>query len=137
MKLVVDASVAVKWVVLEEGRAEALQRTAGEELLAPDFALVEAASILWKKVRLGQLDAEQAQRGLDFIAGAFSTLVPTQQLVFRALAISLEQDHPVYDCLYLACAEIEQAQLPTADKRLAGISAAAGCITTVLGQTQP
>lgn len=45
-----DASVAVKWVVLEEGRGEALRRTAGLELAGPDFVLVEAANILWARM---------------------------------------------------------------------------------------
>lgn len=137
MKLVIDASVAVKWVVREEGRAEALQRTAGQELLAPDFVLVESANILWKKVRLAQLDAEHARRGLEFIAGAFAMLVPAKGLAPRALAMSMEYDHPVYDCLYLACAEAEEAQLLTADRRLAAMCAIAGRNAIVLGQATP
>lgn len=119
MKLVVDASVAVKWVVAEEGRAEALQQTAGEQLVAPEFVLVEAANILWKKVRLHELDAEQAQRGLSFIVGAYEQLVPTSALIDNAFSFALAFDHPVYDCLYLACAEQQGVDLLTADARFA------------------
>lgn len=32
---------------------------------------------------------------------------------------SLDVDHPVYDCLYLACAEATESRLVTADKKLA------------------
>ena len=111
MKLVVDASVAVKWVVAEEGRAEALRRTAGQELIAPEFVLIEVSNILWKKVRLRHLDREQAQRGLEFVAGAYERLLPTSQLIHQALFLALELDHPVYDCLYLACSDAENAKL--------------------------
>jgi predicted nucleic acid-binding protein len=118
VKFVVDASVAVKWVVQEEGRSDALRHAAGGQLIAPEFVLVEVASILWKKRRLGQLDAEQAQRGLAFVTGAYERLVPTGELIARALALAIELDHPAYDCLYLACAELEEADLLTADARL-------------------
>lgn len=119
MKLVVDASVAIKWVVAEEGRAEALRQTAGEELVAPEFVLVEAANILWKKVRRRELDAEQAQRGLSFITGAYGQLVPTGALIDSAFSLALAFDHPVYDCLYLACAEQQGVDLLTADAKFA------------------
>jgi predicted nucleic acid-binding protein len=38
----------------------------------------------------------------------------------RAVAIAGQLDHPVYDYLYLALAEAEQADLVTADTRLVG-----------------
>jgi predicted nucleic acid-binding protein len=34
------------------------------------------------------------------------------------MAIALDLDHPVYDCFYLALAEIEQNAMVTADQRL-------------------
>ena len=37
-------------------------------------------------------------------------------LVERAVRIALEMDHPIYDCLYLACAESTDSDLTTADK---------------------
>jgi predicted nucleic acid-binding protein len=36
----------------------------------------------------------------------------------EALALACHLDHPVYDCLYLALARREAAQLLTADQRL-------------------
>ena len=40
----------------------------------------------------------------------------------RASTIALELDHPVYDCIYLACTEIEGVPLVTADRRLQAVS---------------
>ena len=40
-------------------------------------------------------------------------------LVERAARIALELDHPIYDCLYLACAEATDSAVITADRRFA------------------
>lgn len=48
-----------------------------------------------------------------------TTFVADRELTGRA-----EIRHPVYDCLYIACAERENAQMVTADRRLAESSAA-------------
>lgn len=104
MSVVVDASIAVKWVIAEEGHRDSLLLSRSQPLIAPDFVLVEAANVLWKKVRIDQLMREQALQGLEFIRGAYAELVPSNGLVGRALSKALQLDHPVYDCLYLACA---------------------------------
>jgi predicted nucleic acid-binding protein len=134
VKLVVDASVAIKWVVAEEGRAEALDRAAGAELIAPDFVLIECANILWKKVRLGQVSSSHAHDGLAFVQRGFSRLLPTHSLIPAAMSLAIEMDHPVYDCLYLACAEHEGITLLTADRRLAGRAGRRSDRIQVLGQ---
>lgn len=53
--LVIDASIAVKWVVEEEGTIEALALRGAAKLIAPDLLIAECANILWKKVRRGEL----------------------------------------------------------------------------------
>lgn len=126
MTLVVDASAAMKWVVAEGGHAEALQRSAGERLRAPDFVLIEVANILWKKVRLGQLESEQANKAHDFVRDACEVLHPAPMLSRRALQLAVTYDHQAYDCLYVACALQEDAGLLTADKRLAQVAGRAG-----------
>ena len=45
-------------------------------------------------------------------------LCPSADLVAHATAIALKIGHPVYDCLYLACAEVERSPLITADGKL-------------------
>ncbi len=51
-------------------------------------------------------------------AGDLVSLAPAAELVIHAAAIALRIDHAIYDCLYLACAEVEEAPLVTADRRL-------------------
>ena len=118
MKLVIDASVAVKWVVEEDGRDQARRLVADtHQLLAPDFVLVEVGNTLWKKVRLNELGRGQAMDAIDEIGPSYDRLLSTSELAPQALALSLALDHPVYDCLYLAAAEQEDAVLVTADSK--------------------
>ena len=119
MKLIVDASVAVKWMFTEEGSVESRQLLAHRIVLyAPDFILTEAANVLWKKARRKEIADPQPY--LEELARLPDVVVlcPSAVLVARASAIALEIAHPVYDCLYLACAEVEGAPLVTADGRL-------------------
>ncbi|MBE7184444.1 MAG: type II toxin-antitoxin system VapC family toxin [Methylobacterium mesophilicum] len=119
MSLVIDASVAIKWAVGEEGSDAATALLGrGEPPVAPQFVLLESANVLWKKVARRELDGNQAEVGFALIKKAFPTLVPDFSLIDRALSIALELSHPVYDCLYLACAESTGFPLVTADKRL-------------------
>lgn len=119
MTLVVDASVAIKWVVHEAGHEEAVRVSRAERIAAPDFAAVEVANVLWRKVRLKELTVEQAEAALQFVRDAYAQLVPADALLDRAFSIAFEIDHPVYDCLYVACAERLGCDLLTADRRLA------------------
>lgn len=119
MTLVVDASVAVKWIVPEE------QEAAAEALLlqsahwiAPEFLLVEVGNVLRSKMSRQQLDISQAQAGLDFVATTVRRFVPDRTLTSRALEMAADLNHAIYDCLYIACAEREEARLITADRRL-------------------
>lgn len=114
---IVDASVAVKWVIEEEDSALA-QRLSQIPLEAPDLLLVECANILWKKVRLGDLAAAEAEERLDLLLRAPVRLAASRDLLKPALALSLELHHPVYDCLYLALAQRRGVPLVTADERL-------------------
>jgi predicted nucleic acid-binding protein len=49
------------------------------------------------------------------------------------LAIALDQDHSVYDCLYIATALTEEAPLVTADAKLATIAERCGVEVTLIG----
>lgn len=120
MNFVVDASVAVKWFVEEELRAEARELVRrDEDLYAPALILVEVSNALWKKVLRNEISDEQARRIGSWPHDLFSRLYPIDLLNRRALEIALDLQHPVYDCLYLACAEeVEDGYVVTADRRL-------------------
>ncbi len=113
----VDASVAVKWVVEEPG-AEKARQLAGTRLQAPDLMLVESANVFREKVRLGELAAEQAvSRMLALLKAPIST-VPTAELAELALGLALELDLTVNECMYLALAGRLRLPFVTADPSL-------------------
>ena len=119
MKLVVDASVAVKWFVEENLRQEArLLVKQGHELVSADFILIETANIAWKKALRGEIGKDQARTIVAAIPQYVSTLYPSSELMDRALELAFSLNHPVYDCLYIACAEAIGGVLITADKNL-------------------
>jgi predicted nucleic acid-binding protein len=113
---VVDASVAVKWVVDEVGSEEAAALR-GDELRAPDWLHAECTNVLWAKSRRKELTSEEAADRLAILLEAPLLLSSSRQLLDRALALALELAHPVYDCLYLALALECRCPLVTADER--------------------
>ena len=120
MKLTVDASIVIKWFVAEPMSDETrLLLTGRIHLQAPEFLLVEFANTIWKKERRGELS--DAQPYLEELPGLSNiiTLQHDANLVERAIWMALELDHPIYDCLYLACAESTDSNLITADQRFA------------------
>ncbi len=121
MTLVVDASVACKWFIVEDG-ADAAERllAAGEALLAPDLIVPEVCNVACLKLRSGQIGAEHAASMVDGLPDLLDELVPSEQLAARAFAIAGSLAHPAYDCFYLALAELRATRLVTADRRLIG-----------------
>ncbi|WP_180897988.1 type II toxin-antitoxin system VapC family toxin [Martelella soudanensis] len=119
MTLVIDSSVIVKWFVQEEGHAEALGLLeTTERICCPDFALVEAANVLWRKVRLSEIGPAQASEAVGQLAGFFDAVVPSFELLEAAFELAGRLQHSVYDCMFLACAlRSEDDVLVSADER--------------------
>ena len=120
MSLVVDASVALKWFLSEEPHASQAVAVVqdGATLIAPDFLIAEVCNAAWRSARLGRISQAQVDAIAANLPRFFDSLVSVSSLARRAVAIAGQLDHPVYDCLYLALAEAEQAELVTADMRL-------------------
>jgi predicted nucleic acid-binding protein len=117
--VVIDASVALKWFVEEQGTEQAATLLAGQDLLvAPDLIVAEVANAGWKAVRAGTMLPEQHDHAAARLPLAFDALIPLTSLAQRAVVIARLLDHPVYDCFYLALAEERSAKLMTADRRL-------------------
>ena len=114
---VIDASIAVKWVVEEDGTAEALALRQGSKLIAPQLLVAECANILWKKVQREELLKEEALLAARLLQGAEIELLPMQSLLEAAVRMSIEIDQAAYDCVYLALAIDNKCQFVTADER--------------------
>lgn len=120
MKFTVDASVVLKWFIRESLSTEAHELLAPRLVRhAPGFLLVEVANVLWKKAR-GAGAAGEAHLVFAEMPNLpeIVTLHSDRVLLGRAAELALGLDHPVYDCLYLACSEATDAPVISADRRL-------------------
>lgn len=113
---VVDASIATKWVVEEEGTAEALIIRRRAKLIAPELLIAECANILWKKVARDELSKEEALLAARLLQAAEIEMPPTHQLMEPATRLALELGHPAYDCVYIALAVERQCRFVTCDE---------------------
>lgn len=120
MNVTVDASVAVKWILKEEEHAGAMALLNDEVTLhAPTLLLAELGNVIWRRARAGRFTAATGRTAFADARAAIDRFHTLDGLADAGLRISLDLDHPIYDCVYLACAEREDTALVTADKRLA------------------
>src|SRR5260370_16270016 len=99
--LVVDASIAVKWVVEEDGTPQALVLRRQAKLIAPDLLIAECANILWKKVQRNELSKQEALLAARLLQGAEIELLPTRSSMAAAPRIPLQPDNPPFNSVYL------------------------------------
>ena len=116
MSIVIDASVALKWVFEEPGTEPALALR-GEQLIAPAIWLAEGANALWRHVRLGEITAAEAFARMGELAEAPVATLSIEPHVPHALRLATELSHPVYDCIYLALALDYDTHVITDDRR--------------------
>ena len=120
MKLVVDASVALKWLVPEEDSDMADRLlTQNHEIHAPRLMVLEAANALWRKATFqGLMDIQQAEARLESLLSMTMIVWNSDEIVgVDALRIAAALRHPAYDCVYLDLARHIGATLVTADER--------------------
>ena len=121
-RLVIDASVAVKWYTREEHREKALRlredHINGElTLTAPYLLAYEVINALRFNPSLTPGDLEDAVAAL-FLLG-IELEPPTRESMTEATHIAERYDTTIYDAAYLSLAIHENATLVTSDKRLA------------------
>jgi predicted nucleic acid-binding protein len=116
--VVVDASVATKWVVAEAHSDKAALLLTYRALHAPDHWQAEAVNVLWSKVFRGELSAADAEERLTVLMRAPVIGTPIAGLLSRAFAISVAHEATIYDTLYVALAEKLDIPMVTADERL-------------------
>ena len=116
MTIVVDASVALKWVLDEPGK-EAADALLDEDLIAPALWLLEAANALWRRTQRGEITPAEAKARLEELYNAPVASTAIADDLSAAADLANRLGHPVYDCLYLAAALRENTYVVTADAR--------------------
>lgn len=119
-RVVVDASVAVKWVI-EEPYSDTAERllTRDTELHAPSHWLAEVATAIWAKAAIhGVLGEAAALERIELIHDVTVTETPIRTLLPAASSLAFSMRLTVYDTLYLALARRLAVSLVTADRKL-------------------
>jgi predicted nucleic acid-binding protein len=116
--LVIDASVAVKWLVLEDMSDVAKELYGnGDHLVAPRLIATEIASALARKTMQGMLTRHEAKRHFNSLPQFLPDLMDVDELLEPALENACALRHPIYDMIYLEAARRLDAQLVTADRK--------------------
>ncbi len=120
--IVVDASVAVKWFLVEDGTPEANALLHGKKkLVAPELIKIEVTAGITRRHRTSELSKAEVCQGLrdwsDMIDDAIISLVTHEQDFQPAIELALQLKHPFQDCLYLALAQRLGVPLITADPK--------------------
>jgi predicted nucleic acid-binding protein len=123
VKYVLDASVAVTWLLGEQNvdiadRLLLNARLGIDELIAPEFFVAECGHALFRAERKRLIEPGTARELLETLIADLPTLVLTVSLASRAGGICQYLRKSFYDCLYMALAEREQIQFITADTKL-------------------
>jgi predicted nucleic acid-binding protein len=116
--LIVDASVAVKWIVAEPLRDEALELVRQNDVVVPDLLAVEVRNALVNRVRRRLATAEEARRAASAFRAIPLIVEPSADRLDEAFDLALAFEHPIDDCIYLALAVVRQLTLVTADRRM-------------------
>lgn len=116
--LVVDTSVAVKWFFEEEyfETARAILKPENT-LIAPDLMFIEISSVLWKRVRSGLITPEDAHIILKTLLKMPIVFYSSIELSDFGMEIAIKIDRSVYDSLYIALAQAQNATVITADEK--------------------
>ena len=120
--VVVDASLAFKWLVSEENsdKARAISRSwanEGIQATAPYLMPVEVTNALHRRVALGELTVEDAIRLLEHLLASGIELRDDPALHVKALQLASQlRQRAVYDAHYLALAETLGCDFWTADE---------------------
>lgn len=131
-RLVLDASVAIKWAIpsarepLTDQSLRLLRRYVDSEIefIVPDVFWAELGNVLWKGTRQRRWRQDETEAvATDMRARNFAT-VSSITLLPEALRIAFAYDRAVYDCLYVALAVQSKTDLITADEHLADALAA-------------
>jgi predicted nucleic acid-binding protein len=123
---VVDASVAVKWYVIEQFTDVAITFYAENQghLIAPDIFTVEVVAALVRRANIEKSFQPDSQKSIgNFLQLLDSGLVQARPISFKqtatAASLAIDLGHPLKDCLYLTLAMELGCELVTCDTRFA------------------
>lgn len=126
-EIVIDASVAAKLFIEEEG-SEAARAILDLPMsfVAPDLIFAELASVAAKRVRRGEISVGLAEQMMGEAPHLFGEIWSNARLMEGAFHLATAHGVSAYDASYLALAQACSTSVITADAKLAAKARAAG-----------
>ena len=124
--VVVDASIALKWVLLEKDSYISMSlldkwTSEGKKIIAPALFVYEVTNIIYRQALTGKLTYDEADKGLTkmFSLGILLKFSLYEEISTQAVKFAQRFGLPAtYDAHYLALAQSENCEYWTADTRL-------------------
>lgn len=114
--MIIDTNVAFRLVVNPTPGVEKFFRD--EFIIAPHFLLIEMHNVLRKLHHFKGIPLEQILEFRDKSLQIIDAFYPDEKLLSKAFNLSLEINHPIYDCLFLALADLLNQPLVSQDQKL-------------------
>lgn len=113
---VIDANIAVRFFVNIEHSEFIETLFYKKRPFAPDLIISETSSALRKYVLSGDMSVEAAMVSINMLPNMIDQS-PTGSMGADAIKLSIDLNHPVYDCYYAVCAKMMSLPFLTADKK--------------------
>ncbi len=127
--LVVDASIAIEYLLRTPLGERVASQLSTAALFAPELLDAEVLAVLRREVLARRLDAKRASEAVDDLRAWHLERISHRELI--ATAWSLRHNATAYDALYLAAARMRDATIVTADGPLSRIPIAGFTIQNV------
>jgi predicted nucleic acid-binding protein len=120
--IIVDASLAVKWLLAEADSEQALDFLQSRDLAAPELLYIEVAGVIVRRGNMDKTLHPQALLALEkwttaWADHAVKNIRVTQRRLLQASVLALRLGTPLKDCVYLAVAIEQQTELATCDAK--------------------
>jgi predicted nucleic acid-binding protein len=129
-RVVLDASVALAWLLPDEQSAKAeaiIEAGSLGQLAAPSLILLEVSNALTQAKRRSRIDTALVKALLDQFGSLPLRLEPvSSDVMLRSSTLAMQHDISVYDASYLDLATVRALPLATFDARLHDAAVSAG-----------
>lgn len=123
MKLIVDASIGIKWFKKEDEKDVFMSMNLLKKYHAKDFEILIPDLFLFEVINALCINTSLSITGLQDVFTKimqlhFTVVIPDEQLFFSSIIISKSTGLSLYDSIYIGAAQNYNALLVTADKKI-------------------
>jgi predicted nucleic acid-binding protein len=118
--MIIDTMVFAYSLLKVEGKCEEATQALAQSniIVVPDSLRVELANVVWQWVKYRDLSQDTAYAVLEDAEALIEQVINSERLWARALQLSIQKDHPAYDTLFVAAAELLNDRMVSYDEKM-------------------